>query len=643
MSGPRVLVADNFEGFLTSCAEFLELQGFDVVTARSVQEAEEHLAHTYLHAAVLDMRLREDTDRFDNSGLDLAKRSDPSVVKIIFTEYATIGSTRDAMCATESGPPVFYYLTKEEGLDELLNQLKRAIASLGIDQQLSLVDDPVYLSTIARHLTNTAERSYELAGAVREVSDLLRKVFHNRERVQLGSVLWRDDDRMAVLVEMLSSEHMPGTGVLVCGRRSLLDREHEQFVRTAPHRSSAGIPVLDAYKVTTHFAALLYVYDDGEWRTARPLVDLFTHDSDRIFASAVTQLFERTLPAWQRGMTSVVHRPECELLRERASLQQLQPRQIFQQFVSALTPAAEALGVGLTCDSDSLHVRLDGVEQQFTNPARPLEKPPTASSTFVVPSPGRIDSQSVWVDAHAIPLLTDFLGAGAFAPGTAYAELEAAIRFDWVRSNDPARIVTWERQLVFGELARLKSSDVSPEFRKSFRAILLVRRLLRKIHRPANASYNLGLLIEVFRRINAIVGDPGRTVSDLFVRLHLVMAAGMLASSLESKESKSADLNTGLRLDPSTRTVLFDGASARLRPQAFRLFAYLVSHNGTVCSLEALVVEALGDREFDPQSESQAQKVSTAIHRLRDQLTPLSALQRCVQTVGVGYRFESPK
>jgi DNA-binding response OmpR family regulator len=643
MTAPRILIADNFEGFLTSCAEFLELQGFDVVTARSIQEAEHHLAHTYLHAAVLDMRLIDDTDRLDKSGVNLARQSDPSVVKIILTNFGTFESTRDAMATTESGSPAFYVLSKDEGPQELLTQLNRALASLGIDHALSIVDDPVHLSAIARRLTNTADGSHELAGAVREVSDLLRKLFHGRDKVTLGRMLWQEDGRMAVLVDMLSSEQMPGTGVLVCGKKSLLDQEHDRFTRMAPHRSSAGIPVLDAYKVTTHFAALLYVHDDGEWQSARPLADLFKHDGDRIFTSAVTQLLERTLPTWQHGLTSVVHRPEYNLLRDRASLQQLQPRELFQQFVASLAPDAEALGVRLACDPTSLRVQLDGFEQAFANPGRLLETLTTARSTLVVSSPGRIDGQGVWVDAHATPLLTNFLAAGAVAPGTAYAELEAAIRFDWVRSNDPMRLVAWERQLVFGELTRLRRSEVSPEFRKSLRAILLVRRLLRKLHRPAQASYNLALLVEVFRRIDAIVGDPRQTVSDLFARLHLVVAGGMLASMLDSKEYKSADMDTGLRLDPTTRTVHYDGASARLRRQAFSLFAYLAAHGGTVCSPGTLAVDALGDREFNPRSESQGQKVATAIHRLRSQLTPVPALQSSVQTVGVGYRFDPPK
>ena len=82
-----ILVADNDEEALRRQEEALREEGFRVLTACNSSDVKRELQHEQIDVAILDVRLNDDDDESDTSGLDLAEVESPSVSKVITTVW----------------------------------------------------------------------------------------------------------------------------------------------------------------------------------------------------------------------------------------------------------------------------------------------------------------------------------------------------------------------------------------------------------------------------------------------------------------------------------------------------------------------------------------------------------------------------
>jgi CheY-like chemotaxis protein len=123
----KILFADNDPDFLKVRKEYLENEGFRVIPACTVTEARRVLERGDIDMAILDLRLENNFDERDISGLILAKNSGVDIPKIMLTEYPSYEAVREALGATlEDLPPAVEFLDKAEGQEALLRAIKRA-------------------------------------------------------------------------------------------------------------------------------------------------------------------------------------------------------------------------------------------------------------------------------------------------------------------------------------------------------------------------------------------------------------------------------------------------------------------------------------------------------------------------------------
>ena len=80
-----ILLADNNEKSLESSGRLLRREGYEVIEVPSFEEAREALENPRLDLAILDLRLSDDDDPSDMSGLDLAARCDGRIPIIILS------------------------------------------------------------------------------------------------------------------------------------------------------------------------------------------------------------------------------------------------------------------------------------------------------------------------------------------------------------------------------------------------------------------------------------------------------------------------------------------------------------------------------------------------------------------------------
>src|SRR5712691_11290861 len=128
MASPRILIADNVPSDLNVRARFLETCGYEVLRASSLEEAQSLLQDRWLHLAILDIRLVNDNDEKDVSGLTLAESVAPAVPKIILTGFPSWHGVRVALGKSNvTGAPAVDYVAKKEGLKVLAQHVESAL------------------------------------------------------------------------------------------------------------------------------------------------------------------------------------------------------------------------------------------------------------------------------------------------------------------------------------------------------------------------------------------------------------------------------------------------------------------------------------------------------------------------------------
>jgi ActR/RegA family two-component response regulator len=118
----RLLLAENSPEFLRSLGSLLELKDYEVVHAVTLEDAMEQLQSDPIDLALVDLRLTDDTDQFDVSGLAVAREAAKKGVPcVILTAFPSVETTRMALRSLGEEPPVADYLPKASGPQAILD------------------------------------------------------------------------------------------------------------------------------------------------------------------------------------------------------------------------------------------------------------------------------------------------------------------------------------------------------------------------------------------------------------------------------------------------------------------------------------------------------------------------------------------
>jgi len=133
MPTTTIFFADNDPDFLDTRAEFLEKAGYQVLKAYTLKEARQFLADPCAHLAILDIRMVNDDDEWDTSGLSLAEQMPRFIPKIILTGFPTHEAVRRMLSTRQSGiPAAVDFVAKAEGPERLLVSISRTISMLAM-------------------------------------------------------------------------------------------------------------------------------------------------------------------------------------------------------------------------------------------------------------------------------------------------------------------------------------------------------------------------------------------------------------------------------------------------------------------------------------------------------------------------------
>lgn len=128
MAKAKILFVDNDPDFLATRREFLEREGYTVVAATSPNDARDKLASENPDLATLDIRLVNDDDEKDNSGLELAKEISRSVPVLLLTGWPSVEYARQMLKPQFDGLPTAYdFIAKQDGPEAMLTAVRNTL------------------------------------------------------------------------------------------------------------------------------------------------------------------------------------------------------------------------------------------------------------------------------------------------------------------------------------------------------------------------------------------------------------------------------------------------------------------------------------------------------------------------------------
>jgi DNA-binding response OmpR family regulator len=652
----KVLLVDNDMDFLETRAEFLTNAGYQVLKASTLEEARRMLSEEYIHLAILDIRMVDDDDAKDISGLTLAQ--DPAykhITKIIFTGFPSYEYAREAMKPSSDGlATAVTFLAKKEGAGAMVNAVREALKDhvrINTDLRIrfrkrgsfGLRSFAQLSGIIAPELENST-----VSKSVNEIEDLFRKLFYSYTQVTLSRVLWQTEPQVAL--EVFAYTHgREEAYIVLCGQRQKTAATLACYNRAEPNTGQVQVHLTAE---TMHFVAIAVSLNGVDLETLQSFATFYKENTGRSIRHCVDTLIQTTLVPWQQQTQLVDPQTNIiELFRERTGMTpDLIPRTTFDHSVQAL--AQEALLHGIA------EIDISPEQLTFSFPGKRCAVYPNPGSFLyeddVKPIPwkgicetaaGDLNVHTILVEPSGQLWLTDLRHTQAVPAGYNLARFETSVRFSLIPRDNLQTLEDFEAQVLEATLhgQRLRPGDVEPAYRKALIPIQDLRQAAKQIPDNDMIVYHLGLFFGALTYFAKYNPDWKYTCAEITHFLHALLFSAMLREAVDELLQSDAyvhrpDGYPALRVDVENQVVWVGDHSVPLPQTEFDLLAYLYQHAEQLCKREDILRDV-----FDlPQGsiDNQASLINTNIGRLRKKVEFDSRDPQYIITVwGQGYKL----
>ena len=654
MSYFSILLADNDEDILSSYSELLELEGYTVLQARNPEEAQAIIETQHIHLAIVDLRLRNDDDDKDKSGLTLVKESARALPKLIWTRYPEIQDVREALKSDQTEqPPAVDFVEKDVPVEQFLLAVKQAIAQhvrlnrdlairFGGHHSLSFLQ---LLQSIEPHLSEQL-----LNARLAELETLFRQLFYDSKQITVEDILIDQPEYTILRVYAFDSAGTESQYLVSYGQTARLEDKNRRFKTIIARR--AGITNLNPNRrrETVHYAAIAYHFVGTHLDETMPLKEFHLHSPQETL-STIDHLYHIRLLYWHETQRKY---NEAETITQfyLKWLQQedkLASASHVTQCVADLCKHSLVGGLRLSEDEQYLSLRLpDGGQVNYPNPALYMDGERFTPNELVEwgMTHGHINMNTVLVDSVARTWLIDFSRVGEAPILHDFVSMETAVKLNLLNKLD---LFTWyEMESYLLSLADLNSNADPAYFPENIAQVLSIITRIRQLATQFSGcdmpAYYKGLFfhaIDHISRYQAGIRYPRRTQLRYW---HMLVSAALLCQKLLTPIITDVGLPSqakeGLWVDNINKMAWVQGKRIDLTPQEFDILAYLYNHIGQLCERQAIVEQGLGE-PYDPYDPEQS-RLNSAMSRLRRKLEPDPQKPQYLTTVrGRGYMLTS--
>jgi DNA-binding response OmpR family regulator len=651
-----VLFADNDQDFLDTRSEWVEKAGYQLFKAISPEKAEQILNRHPVHLAIIDIRLRNDNDERDTSGLTLAKKEAyRSIPKIILTRFPSYEYVREALGpALEGLPPAIDFVAKQDGVEALLSAIERAFTHrIQINPHLAIDwRKPLSFSYLANLIEGKTDDS-SLADRAEELEDLFRRLFHDSSQITIGQLLTSREGWVALTVFVFSPDGIESQFVVTCGRRADISLEEKNYERFAPKTPGEGSTIRVKAGETMHFAAVAYTLTGGYWEEITPFDEFYRSNPPARITVALNHLFTTNLPAWYRRSRSQQKEKSLnEFFRTWLGDAICSPAKLEPKLKAICDEAFTADLVRLDYSSHRLYLYLAGDSPiTYPDPVAYLAEP---RAVFLPPflcgtTHGQLNGNSLLVDRQGRTWLIDFSQAGWGPVIRDFAALETALKFDLLDTLDIQARYKMEAQLltVTHLDEEIDSTGLEPELHMAVQAIVLLRRQVARVTNHDTNTYLGGLLFYALDHLLQYEAEVRHPRQELASYVHSLLSVAMICQRLSPspRQDLPAEAFNGLWINEKNKEVQVEGRPVSLTSQQFDLLLYLYQHKGNLCTYTAIAKDVLGVQYKDgtPEDEKKIPEVprlNSIISRLRKRIELDPEYPKYILTVrGEGYKL----
>ncbi len=659
MEQKQVLYADNDREYLDTRSEFLEMEGYRVLKAYNPEEARRLLENENVHVAILDIRLENDDDAEDISGILLAKEERyKRIPKIFVTGFPTYSAVLEAYGSIISGEPVAYaFLAKKEGpqaLIEAVNSLFEKV--VGIDWDMCLVRGESGLLDFP-NLTLLLESGIDpalLAARSSELKDLVRKLFSTYEQISMVKLNWLQSACVCLTVFALN-ENSSRQAITLLGNWDVVANQHN-LSKQFPLKGG-GLYEGQAFAETQHYAGISYEIPD---RGAGPLLtgqEFFREAGDRTVRLAIENLFIQFLQKWRQNKPSVRAKVDLaahfrKLLGIQIHAEALENARLITHTLARRAQTLSLLNCFSFTEFEIDFLFPNGQSFRGPHPISALFDPNSfgtqtveTSSTF-----GGISLRTLLFDqaGHVYP--TDLSTRSESAVLDDFVSIESAFHFDSTPSLNLLTLLEFEKLIAQAQTLNdsLPPGNVEPECRKALTAIQAVRKTAAEVTGEDLEPFLIGLFHYALSPLLNYQPQLHLPKYQAAQYLHRIIAASVILMQIQelkegqhSLSEKPADLSAGLVVNEASREVSLDAREVRLTPTEFKLLLYLYKHKNCLCTREEILFEVFAMKA--PYTRNDKGLLNTHIDRLRKKIDLNTSRHRYIVTIrGEGYKLNLP-
>jgi DNA-binding response OmpR family regulator len=648
----RILIIEDDRVTAELNAELLRNQGYETIITYTPEEALDQISHSYFDIVIIDLRLRDNADTDDRSGLELAAQIDPSIQKIILTLFP---NHRDSVRALEQAANrrslAVKFINKEDG-DEALSAAVADVLSNGVfgNRQLQIrwaergaLGAPRTITAITDQIVNKADEG-QMSARKDEITDLLQRLFADYTRISIERLFPAASDWAALEVHAFRGEEDCGAYLVILGHKATLKAAEQRLAELKNGNIVPGTLIAEPLHETPRYLGLRLRVSGLQLERCIDLRDFYLTNKTSALLAAFESLYNVTLLPLHQRQIALDRQCTMRYYQTWLSLPEKTARERLRHNCKSIANWLQRLqACRLNCDQEFITIQWpddNSVRLPFPSGAFNIEGMLGNTQSPCGYINGRVNLDSVLIDPQTrVCLLSDITGIEMGPLFIDMITLSISLRSSLSEAVSLAERFQIEQQLIgASSLNSSISVEGAPEIDKFLKLNGQLRQQAARLGIEQDPrAYLLGLF---FASIHTLLTyQPDRNYSNAR-RLwygQILLCATLLYQRLNNNQ------NEPIHIDENHRVVSIGEQKYPLTDQRFRLFCYLYERRGKVCSYKDLLRDIFDYKQIDAgQLGILKRTLQTAINRLQkdigDDLRPIKYIDN---QRDLGYIFKT--